>query len=369
MLPKPKASLSISTLMCVAAFAMSGCGTDKQLTPEPPGTVAPLTEDLPVCTGSGAPVVPGPGGTPDPRSDMQHKGRVLEKYHLNANVPATPRDQFFLALIKDDARALGGLLYGGADVNIARGGSFTIADDGTVSFLDDAHAEQNTALHWAAELSYSGETIRLLIARGADLRAKDSQGRTALMKAAANEYLAPAGLQALITAGADVRERDNAKMDALLHAVSTPNRDHAVLCAMEQKLGMLRAAGADINENASYTPLMQALSVRNLGIAKLVHALGGDLRARAAADRGTALHVVAQALDDSVETVKWLLSRGIELHARNTADKTALELFQENLAQGRCYRTLPARPHANACAQGVSEIIRLIEQHRSAKKK
>ena len=223
---------------------------------------------------------------------------------------------------------------------------------------------QPSALHWAASQSYSGETIRRLIAKGANVRTKNAAGDTPLIVAAKNPYLDPSGLQALINAGSDIRERNNNHIDAMLSAVSSNNTDPSLLCLKRQQLETLKRAGADINENEGYTPLMMALRSRNLGVAKLVHGLGGDINARAKADGSTALHVVALAADDNIKTVKWLRSRGIELGAKDGKGETALQLFEDNLKSGRCHTHDPSAPSVNLCKEGTEAIIKLLEEKR-----
>ena len=353
----------ISRIGCALfIFHAIGCGNGNTNAPTATGGASAVdASDLPVCGPAGNVNPPTADGTPDPRADVNRTGARLEKYHLAEG--ASIRDRLFLSLIKDDRDGLLALLNAGGDINSRHGGNYSIDSDGLVLFKEDANSEKQTLLQWAAGLSYSGETIRLLLSRGAvaNINIKTAEGRTPLMNAARNEYLAPEGFQALIDAGADVRVRDADKMDAIMHAVSTDNRSHSVLCQISQKLTALIRAGADINGNEVYTPLMAALYNRNLGVAKLVRGLGGDLRARAKLDGSSALHMVARAADDNVETVRWLLDRGIDLRIRDNAHLTALQLFKENLTEGRCHVTDSFRPLVNNCAKGTLAIINLIE--------
>src|SRR5262245_63078628 len=59
-------------------------------------------------------------------------------------------------------------------------------------------------------------TVRALLAKGADVQARDANGRTALMYAAENGD--PTTVQALLTNGADVNARDSQGWTALVYA-------------------------------------------------------------------------------------------------------------------------------------------------------
>jgi ankyrin repeat protein len=327
----------------------AGCGTSKTPSSSISGTATNArAEDMPVC---GAVMQ-----APSPAA-------ALRLYHLSPG--ATDSERLFLAVFKDDVQSLTTFLDSGADVNSVHGRSFTVAQDGLISFADDssnAHNERVSLLHWAAAMSFSGDTIRLLITRGANVQTKDSSGVTPLMEAAGNSNLSASSLSALLAAGANVHDRDGALKDPLLHVFLTKNTDHRALCAAASRAQALIAAGADIRENLTYTPTMTALTQRNLGMAKLAYSLGDDLRARAALDGGTALHVVARAGDDSLETVRWLVLRGVDLLARDNQHKTALDLFKENLTDGHCHAMDPAQPKTNLCAVGTAAIIKAIER-------
>ena len=58
----------------------------------------------------------------------------------------------------------------------------------------------------------------MLLERGADANARDPEGRTALMLAAASEAVPAQAVEALIARGADVNAKDPAGMTALSFA-------------------------------------------------------------------------------------------------------------------------------------------------------
>ena len=341
-------------------FALAGCGNPTPVAGTAPPTVAPVADDMPVCTASST--NGATGATPASNTVSP------PKYHLPAGAP--DRDRLYLALLADDSDGLTTLLAAGADANSKRGRKYSVDADGLVTFAADAddaaQVEPVSLLHWAASVSVSGQTISVLIAHGADVKAKDSRGSTPLMEAAKNAHLAAAGLQALIDAGASVLDRDQNKMDAMMNAASIDNNDHATVCLMSQKLGILTHAGADLNENVTYTPIQMAISHRNLGMAKLIRGLGGKIKQVAAIDGSTTLHMMAHAKDDQIGTARWILSRGVDRRTEDSAHKTALDIFRQNLKDGSCYRTDPAHPTSNLCAPGVQAIINAIE-HRHRK--
>ena len=103
----------------------------------------------------------------------------------------------------------------------------------------EAYKEGHRPLMRAA-LAGDTETVKALIAQGADVNAKDDEGRTALMFAVINMHHETA--QALLGSGADVNVRANDGGTALMLAAS---------CGDEAGVRLLLDRGADIG--GSYT--------------------------------------------------------------------------------------------------------------------
>ena len=115
-----------------------------------------------------------------------------------------------------DMQAVKDLLARGADVN---------AKDET----------GKTALLWVAPARDNPEMVKVLIAKGADVNAKDKEGETALMIAASQSN--PGILTELLAAGAEINAQNNAGGTALMAAASRAN---------VEEIRILLAKGADL---------------------------------------------------------------------------------------------------------------------------
>ncbi len=111
-------------------------------------------------------------------------------------------------------------------------------------------AQGTTLLMMAAP---DAEKVKLLIDRGADVRAKAKSGYTALM--VATTYLGTSeSVKLLLAGGADVREKDADSMTPLHWAVVAHHAD---------VVKVLLAGGADVNavDRFGYTPLLYAATI------------------------------------------------------------------------------------------------------------
>ena len=155
------------------------------------------------------------------------------------------------------------------------------------------------------------------------LGARDPAGRTALAWAA---RAGAAGVVALLVgAGADVRARDASHFTPLRLAVLSGNHGGNVI-------GMLVAAGADVNEHPVWLPtlLMYALSL--IGSAAAVRQLlaaGADVDARDS-EGGTAL-MRASATGAEAPLLRSLLEAGADVNAHDRFGETALMRAAESL--------------------------------------
>ena len=110
--------------------------------------------------------------------------------------------------------------------------------------------------------------IRILIKAGADVNAKDNDGRTPLLHAVRWSDESTEIVTLLIEAGADVNAKDNDGWTPLFVAAANPNTPEMITLFIEM--------GADVNakNNNGETPLMNAHSSGNLEIIKLLKAAG-----------------------------------------------------------------------------------------------
>jgi ankyrin repeat protein len=93
-----------------------------------------------------------------------------------------------------------------------------LAKGANVNARDD---KGQTALLWVAPARDNPEMAQLLIDKGADVNAKDNEGETALMIAASQSN--PGILAALIEAGAEVNAQSNSGRTALMAAAARAN--------------------------------------------------------------------------------------------------------------------------------------------------
>ena len=124
----------------------------------------------------------------------------------------------------------------------------------------DVNAKDETgqsALFWVAPARDNPEMVKLLIAKGAEVNAKDNDGNTALMIAASQSN--PGILKALIEAGAAVDSQNNSGETALMWAAYRANLEelrillaNSANCKLRDKKG--RAASDFAREGSrNYT--------------------------------------------------------------------------------------------------------------------
>jgi ankyrin repeat protein len=183
-----------------------------------------------------------------------------------------------------------------------------------------------TALMWGIT---DAEKVRALLAAGADVRAKSKMGRTPLYLAAANDG-SSATVKLLLDRGANPTERDSIQSTPLLAAAGTNDL---------VSIRLLLEHGADPNDADMYglTPLIQAAGNGNAKAIELLLGRGAKVNTVSkpeitqgvkngpiALGNVTALHAAAPA--SGPEAIKALLDAGANVNAADIRNMTPLML-------------------------------------------
>ena len=153
------------------------------------------------------------------------------------------------------------------------------------------------------------KAVEALIARGADVNAKNDTGATPLYYAAANDFHDVAKL--LIERGADVNAKNNNGWAPLHTAAWRDSHDVA-------KLLIERSADVNAKNNDTDTPLFTAARYNAHDVAKLLIDRGADVNAQNSKSyrNETPLHAAAKA--DSLDVAKLLIDRGVAVNVKNS---------------------------------------------------
>jgi ankyrin repeat protein len=232
------------------------------------------------------------------------------------------------------------LLDRGADVDARNTGGATalmwaVSDPAKVRLLVDRGADVNivatggrTALFLAAMSDGSAETVKLLLAKGANPRVVDSLKMTTLTAATFGNDIDT--IRQFIKAGVDVNAADAAQgFTPLMHAAQNGNLEAVKL---------LLANGANVNAVSRPPSQKVKNGVINLGLttALMLAATGpadvvttliaAGAEVDAAETRGmTALMLAAATDHGDLRTVKTLIARGADLRATSLDGETALD--------------------------------------------
>jgi len=216
------------------------------------------------------------------RRYLEQGGNVNAKYGFDGNTPLQRAAQ------NNNKDMVEMLIAKGADVN---------AKD----------KDGNTPLQRAAQHNRK-DVAELLIAKGADVNAKDKDGNTPLQRAAQHNRKDVAEL--LIAKGADVNAKYNAKNKedyTLLHwAAQNNSKDVAELLIVK---------GADVNakEKDGYTPLLQAAWYNRKEVAELLIAKGADVNAKS--NYGyTPLYFAVK--NNNTNVAELLIAKGADVNAK-----------------------------------------------------
>ena len=217
---------------------------------------------------------------------------------------------------RGDTATVRALLAKGADVNAqsGMGGNTALVlavlsgdADTTQALLDkDADTEVKVGLGMTALMQAGRRTMLLLLAKGANVNAKDNEGKTVLMWAVDPQLSGSIEkVQALLEKGADVNAKDNNGRTALMWALSGHERFVSDIFN-PPIVQLLLEKGADVNaqDNRGQTVLMEVVSF--WANAKFS----------------------AEPLFSPL--VKELIARGADVNAKDPNGKTALMRAQKN---------------------------------------
>ena len=200
----------------------------------------------------------------------------------------------------------------------------------------NVHANHDAAILRAVR-DADPEVVRLLLAKGAPANApsEDRDGNTVLMEAASGGSVETLSL--ILNAGADIRATNNDGQTALMKAVALDHRYNP--SARLPMIELLLNKGADINakDKDGRTPLLHSVVqhmseaggiISHPEVVKLLLERGADIKASDA--RGNnALITTVGVWQGPLEIVRLLLSKDIDVNAQNKSGTTALMVAAE----------------------------------------
>jgi len=201
---------------------------------------------------------------------------------------------------------------------------------GALVNVRDTDREGDTVL-MASASGASVEKVGMLLAAGADLKATNNDGETALMKAVRLEHFVKPEqripiIELLIKKGADVNGRDKNGTTPLLHSVTQYMSESGGIISHPEVVKLLLDHGADVQakNNSGDNALMLTAEVWKgpIEIVQLLLARGIDVNAQNR--KGiTALMIAAE--KDRIDIVQLLLEKNADLSLQDTDGETALD--------------------------------------------
>lgn len=173
-------------------------------------------------------------------------------------------------------------------------------------------------------LTHDLEMIKFLIEKGADLNAKDKNGWTALMHYA-NSGAEIDKIKFLVEKGADVNSKDKDGWTALMLFIDGEKRNVYINPDIDGVVAYLLKKGADVNAKTKngWTALMFATKrSSHIETARQLLEKGAEVNAKNK-NGWTALMFAATS---NIDIVKLLLEKGADVNAKNKDGKTAVDI-------------------------------------------
>uniref|UniRef100_A0A0G4G9U7 Protein kinase domain-containing protein n=1 Tax=Chromera velia CCMP2878 TaxID=1169474 RepID=A0A0G4G9U7_9ALVE len=293
-------------------------------------------------------------------------------------IPGSVQERFFQALSGEDLNRIYALIRQGANVN----GFHTQAGFSVVSALHHAVEKSSravvelllreganvhtrdaigySALHIAVGHKHGSRTegiVRALLGGGADVNAKARFGGRTPLHMAACAGCSRKVLEILLAAGADVRAVDDAGASALDLAFRLPTLS-------EEVVGALVLGGSNLNtKNKSGESLVHiAVSHSALGVlATLVHA-GANVKA--VDNQGCApLHIAINSQSGVMET---LINAGADVDVRNKDGRSPLHAAASRCSRRKVEILVAAGAHVNAVDKDGNSPLHCVAAFKSA---
>ncbi|MCI0663325.1 MAG: ankyrin repeat domain-containing protein, partial [Acidobacteria bacterium] len=184
----------------------------------------------------------------------------------------------------------------------------------------------------SAIMSQTGESVRLLIRRGADLHAQDSKGRTPLMVAAIYN---PRAIEQLITAGADVNQptKQGTALQVAARYQWLYMRRGREIRKVDNAVRILLENGAnpDVRDSEGRTPLMlssleKRIDPATVETAEALLTAGGDINARDNKGRTPLMYAVKYKRND---LIRFLMRKGADVKATDNYGMSAQKIAEQ----------------------------------------